>query len=374
LQAICNIINKFEENTKCTLSTTSLSDSKKNLLDEKTTAGGESHLPEQLVESTPIIQSEIEPTSYKENIYITRSKIDAEIEKIKLNYNQLEFLRDKRQDPITLGDGAFGYVCLGKLDSKEIAIKVLKKDVLSDAAFAEFKKEAMIMYNMKHPNIIKSYGICIERENEDNPNEMEKYICIAMEHAKNGSLSKMIDNCKHKFTIKEIIKILKQLASALDFLHSPPIRIIHRDLKPSNILFDENNNVKLVDFGLAKVKKELSNSISNPGKGTSRWMAPELLTEEPSEKSDVYAFGVIIWQLFSRKLPYTDAERTLQVYHHINNQSWPFLFPPQTPIELKELTKSCLKCKNNRPTASMILENLKTFESKYLSKYQDLIF
>jgi len=317
-------------------------------------------------------KDETQPRSMKENIYVTPNQIDAEIEKIKIDYNKIKFVRDNYKNIKKLGDGAFGIVYLGNYNNEQVAIKELKPERLSEAAIAEFKKEAMIMCNLKHPNIVRSYGICTERESIENPPAVEKYICIVMEYATNGSLGNIIDNHAYKFSITEIIKILKQLASALKFLHEPPISIIHRDLKPTNILFDNEKNVKLVDFGLAKVKKDSStNQKSDPGKGTPRWMAPELLTEQPTVKSDIYAFGVILWQLFTRQLPYTTAAQTLQVYYQIDKKVWNFNFPSHIPPELKELALQCLKeNKAYRPTAAKILTRLEQIELQ-ISKYQN---
>jgi len=103
-----------------------------------------------------------------------------------------------------------------------------------------------------------------------------------------------------------------------------------------------------------KEQREYNNATT--GKGTLRYMAPEQLTELPTEKSDVYAFGIILWELISRKLPYADAKNDVQIYNAMKNKTWTFKFPSTTPTQLKSLGERCLNFdKEKRPTFIDIL-------------------
>jgi len=191
-----------------------------------------------------------------------------------------------------------------------------------------------------------------------------------MEYAPNGSLQNLIHGDSHlshkelkPYDLIFILKILKQIARALVYLHTSDPPVIHRDLKPSNIVLDINNNVKLTDFGLATIKKEVREyNNETSGKGTLRWMAPELISENLTEKSDIYSFGMIIWELFSRKFPYPDAKNDIQIFQSIKARNWKFKFNENTlhaPPKLVELGERCLNYdKEKRPTAVDILYEL----------------
>jgi len=182
-----------------------------------------------------------------------------------------------------------------------------------------------------------------------------------MEFASKGSLHNLIHESNEIFDEKKIISILKQIANGLVYLHSSSPPIIHGDLKPSNIIFDNENNVKLMDFGFSTIKKktrEYNNETTS--KGQLRWMAPELLFEKPTLKSDIYSFGIIIWQLFTRKLPYPESKNEIQVFNSMKDPNTiKFVFPSNTSQFLKQLGEQCLD--NNpklRPTAEYIFDYL----------------
>jgi len=208
---------------------------------------------------------------------------------------------------------------------------------------------------MKHPNIIHLYGICTDRaKNSKNISEREKFYCLVMEFASKGSLHNLIHESNEILDEKMIISILKQIANGLIYLHSSSPPILHGDLKPSNIIFDNENNVKLMDFGFSTIKKETREyNNETTSKGQLRWMAPELLFEKPTLKSDIYAFGIIIWQLFTRKLPYPESKNEVQVFNSMKDPNTiKFVFPSNTSQFLKQLGEQCLD--NNpklRPTA-----------------------
>jgi len=223
-------------------------------------------------------------------------------EKRHLEYNEIEFKRDSYYNRVLLGSqvGIFGNVYRGTVTHRafEVAVKELNIKAMSNNAIKEFKEEGEILCQLSHPNIISTYAICTDRVKfiKNASNGREPFFCLIMEYAPNGSLYSLIHE-KHNSKPLELstkIKILKQIGQALVYLHSNNPPIIHRDLKPTNILLDAENNIKLTDFGFAIVKKEAREfNNDSTSKGTGRWMAPELLFEHPTEKSDIYSFGVI---------------------------------------------------------------------------------
>jgi len=179
-----------------------------------------------------------------------------------------------------------------------------------------------------------------------------------MEFASKGSLHNLIHESNEIFDEKRIISILKQIVLGLIYLHSSSPPIIHGDLKPTNIIFDNENNVKLMDFGFLTIKKETHEyNNETTSKGQLRWMAPELLIEKPTLKSDIYSFGIIIWQLLTRKLPYPEAKNEVQVFNSMKDPNTiKFEFPSNTSLALKQLGEQCLYYNpERRPTAKYIL-------------------
>jgi len=97
-----------------------------------------------------------------------------------------------------------------------------------------------------------------------------------------------------------------RIAKAMFYLHSSKPRIIHRDLKPQNILFDENGNLKIIDFGLSKIKNESTKQTAMVG--TYQWMAPEQFTQTYSLEVDIFAFGVILNEIATNEIPFNKIE------------------------------------------------------------------
>lgn len=121
------------------------------------------------------------------------------------------------------------------------------------------------------------------------------------------------------------------------YLHSSDI--VHRDLKSHNILLDENNNIKLCDFGLARPKTDL-NSGSAKFSGTPAYMAPEILQKKNyDEKVDVFAFGTLIWEILTRKIPHEGVEIGELKQRILSDEK---LFIPKTvPKELAKVIEAC---------------------------------
>lgn len=176
-----------------------------------------------------------------------------------------------------------------------VAVKVLSPEYVTNSEMtAQFLRESKIISLTNHPNIIKLYG----------EGEWEGGLYIAMEFIRGVSLRQFIE--QHSLSMKKSIDILMQVAYALDHLHSHDF--IHGDLKPENILITEDGVVKVIDFGIARLHEEVKKGKGKTSRvmGTPTYMSPEQ-KENPSAvsfASDIYALGIIAYELFIGKLSF----------------------------------------------------------------------
>jgi serine/threonine-protein kinase len=177
---------------------------------------------------------------------------------------------------------------------REVAVKVLPSELLhSDPQFKlRFEREAKIIAQLEHPSIVPVYDVGDEG---GQPYFVMRYMngLSLSEHIKSKILS-----------IEESAKILGQIAPGLDEAHSKGI--VHRDLKPSNILFDSKGTPYISDFGIAKLSQAQSSNVTGSGIiGTPAYMAPEQASGETVDgRSDIYALGIILYQMLTGRQPY----------------------------------------------------------------------
>ncbi|XP_039007814.1 probable receptor-like protein kinase At1g80640 [Hibiscus syriacus] len=212
-----------------------------------------------------------------------------------MDYKMLEKSTDKFHEGNILGEGGFGCVYKAQFDAGTFAA-VKKLDCKNQDAEKEFQNEVNLLCKFKHPNIISLLGFSSENES--------RFIVYELMH--NGSLETQIHGPSQgsSLTWDRRMKIALDTARGLEHLHehcNPPV--IHRDLKPSNILLDSNFNAKLSDFGLA-VNDAAHNKNNLKLSGTLGYVAPEyLLDGKLTDKSDVYAFGVVLLELLLGRKP-----------------------------------------------------------------------
>ena len=177
---------------------------------------------------------------------------------------------------------------------------------------------------------------------------------LVLEYCEHGTLYDLIHNETFQLEGEILLPILRDMSQGIRYLHSASPPIIHSDLKSSNILITRGFRAKISDFGLSQKKQP-----------TPFFMAPELLKGKASCSStcDIYSFGMILYELYSRKDPYDDAhESTLfKTVRDSGTRKRPTV-PYECPTEIARLMKSCWKTNpSKRPTATEIDENLKLF-------------
>ncbi len=175
---------------------------------------------------------------------------------------------------------------------REVAIKVLPRELMHDPQFRDrFRREIKTIASLEHPAIVPVYDVGEE--------DGEPY--FVMRYMPGGSLTQWIE--KGKFSLEDAARIIERLSGALAYAHRNGL--VHRDLKPDNILFDNNGDPFISDFGVAKITDSTTNMTGSGIIGTPAYMSPEQAQGEPVDnRSDIYGLGVIIFQMLSGHQPY----------------------------------------------------------------------
>ena len=214
---------------------------------------------------------------------------------------------------------------------REVAIKVLPREMLHDPQFrSRFEREIKMVAALEHPAIVPVYDVGDE--------DGQPY--FVMRYMTGGSLSDWIE--KGKFSVQDTARIIEKIAQGLAYSHRKGI--IHRDLKPDNILFDDNGDPFISDFGVAKLT-EASGGLTGSGViGTPAYMSPEQAQgNEIDGRSDVYGLGVIIYQMLSGQQPYSADTPMGVVVKHITEPVPEILnLIPNLPHEMDEVIKTAL--------------------------------
>ncbi|KAF0980791.1 hypothetical protein FDP41_013274 [Naegleria fowleri] len=172
-----------------------------------------------------------------------------------------------------IGEGGLGTVYHGKWKDRDVAIKSLKTRMDDDDENDEFEKEVSLLASLRHPCILTFFGVAVSKENK----------FMVTEYLENGSLERIIYNCKigrQSLSILDKLRILQDVASGMDYLHSLSPAIVHRDLKPGNVLLDKNNRCKVCDFGLSRTIGTTTSYTMTRNVGTLLYMSPEMISEE----------------------------------------------------------------------------------------------
>ncbi|XP_073500597.1 RAF proto-oncogene serine/threonine-protein kinase isoform X2 [Phyllobates terribilis] len=256
-----------------------------------------------------------------------------------------------------IGSGSFGTVYKGKWHG-DVAVKILKVTDPTPEQLQAFRNEVAVLRKTRHVNILLFMGY-MTKEN----------LAIVTQWCEGSSLYKHLHVQETKFQMFQLIDIARQTAQGMDYLHAK--NIIHRDMKSNNIFLHEGLTVKIGDFGLATVKSRWSGSqqVEQPT-GSILWMAPEVIRLQDNNpfsfQSDVYSYGIVLYELMTGELPYSHIRDRDQIIFLVGRGC---LVPDLSklykncPKAMKRLVADCVqKVKDERPLFPQILASIELLQ------------
>ncbi|KAK7922552.1 hypothetical protein WMY93_009454 [Mugilogobius chulae] len=227
---------------------------------------------------------------------------------------------------------------------KKVAVKMIKEGAMSEA---EFKEEAKVMTKLSHSKLVQLYGVVTQRSP----------MCMVFEFMEQGALLSYLRDKRGTFSPNTLLKMCLDVCDGMNYLEMS--NYLHRDLAARNCLVSKNNVVKVADFGMARFVLDNDYTSSQGSKFPVRWSALEVIKYgRYTSKSDVWAFGVLMWEVFSEgHLPYENLNNT-QVVHSID-MGQRLSKPNLAPKDVHVLMEWCWKDNpEDRPTFDELLHQL----------------
>lgn len=247
-----------------------------------------------------------------------------------------------------IGSGGFGVVFKAKFRGETVAVKKIHAHALSNInSITEFQSEVAVLCTLCHPHILRFVGACTKPPN----------LMIITEFMARGTLFDLLHQSQTRVTWPMRKKFALDTCKGMRYLHDS--KLLHRDLKSSNLMLDKDFNCKVGDFGLTRISRG-SAAVQMTGQcGTFQYMAVEVLANKPySEKADVFSFGVLLWEMVARKLPYFGMQ-PMQVGIAVLQQGMRPPIPPKCPLPLAKLMQACWdNDPNRRPSFAQLVEAL----------------
>jgi len=261
-----------------------------------------------------------------------------------------------------LGTGAMGVVFRATQETtgRRAAVKIVQGEIAENTKLLDrFIREAEIIKQFRHPNIVRWLAT----------GRFKGTYYFAMEYVEGDTLEKLLQD-RGQLPWREAVDLAIQICEALQYAHQQGV--VHRDLKPSNLMVTRDGKIKLTDFGIAKDLDRTA--LTAPGRtlGTAAYMAPEQIRGTPavSHKTDLYAFGAVLYQMLVGLPPFTGASAVVLMHQHINES------PPRPSAKIHEIPKAlddlvvALMAKNptDRPwdadAACMVLTELRDKDAR----------
>jgi predicted ATPase/predicted Ser/Thr protein kinase len=230
----------------------------------------------------------------------------------------------------SIGQGGMGVVLRGRdrHTDRPVAIKTLRADVAEHdrAALDRFRREAEVLRQLDHPNIIKVLATL----------EQDGTTYIVMEYAEGGSLAARLRQ-QPRLSLDDVLSTALDVADAMTRVHR--LGVLHRDLKPENVLLAEDGSARLSDFGIASLMGINALTQEQGVFGTPQYLSPEAIRAQPlDERTDIWAFGVVLFEMLAGRPPF-GGDLVATIVHAIMNDRVPDLeaLRPDVPVALVDL-------------------------------------
>ena len=249
---------------------------------------------------------------------------------------------------LALGGMSRIYRAMDKRLHRAVVVKILNDNFASESTVRErFESEAVIAANITHPNVVSI------RDH----NVTDNIVYLVMEYVRGRNLDQVISE-RGRFTPRQMLSVLEQVCHGLGAAHSEGI--IHRDIKPANVLLADTGEVKVTDFGLARAASAHTQSATLVA--TLSHVSPELVSGAPADsRSDIYAVGIMIYQMLTGRLPYSETNAAALMKHHLDSpMPLPSEIVPGLADDLDELVQWCTeKDPEKRPqNAELLLDEV----------------
>jgi serine/threonine protein kinase len=257
-----------------------------------------------------------------------------------------------------LGEGGMGTVYLAEdiMLERKVALKILNPLLTKESHFTDrFRHEAKIQASLIHPNIVSLYNYFREGDN----------YCMVMEYVEGDTLKHLISGTG-PMPEQRAVWILNQLLEAVGFAHKKGI--IHRDIKPSNILITKDDDVKILDFGIAKILQDKGLTKTGTKMGTVYYMSPEQIkaVKDIDHRTDIYSLGITLYEMLSGRVPFNvDTDSDFEIMNEIVSSDLKDpreYYPHISSWVVNVLFDSVKKDRNKR------IQNADDFRNRLLSK------